>query len=122
MATYSKSCDLLDEVRVYWDQATLLKQLGVFPVVFRNLIQTSKHEATFENELAMLPIMHGMNASRRLVHPTVQNCNQLVSLETLEAKGTRPAPMAGRPNYAPSNRRSFATSLILIAIRSWGIG
>lgn len=114
MATYSKSCDLLEEVRIYWDQATLLKQLGVFPLVFHNLIQSSKNVATFENELAMLPILHGMNASRRLVHPTAQNCNQLVSLELLEAKNSQPASLANPPNYAPSNNCSSGLSLLFV--------
>jgi hypothetical protein len=76
---------LLQEVRIYWDQASLLKQLGVFPLAFHNLIRSAGNSITFDNELDKLPIIDGMRISRRLVHPTLQNCNLIVSLDALEA-------------------------------------
>lgn len=83
VAKYAADADLLEEVRIYWDQATLLKQLGIFQMAFHTCIK--KNEADFANGLATLPIMDGMRSSRRLAHPTPHNCNQLAALEALEA-------------------------------------
>lgn len=97
VAKYSADAPLLEQVRIYWDQATLLRQLGVFQMAFHNLIKAAGNSITFEHELDSLPIVDGMRVSRRLVHPTEHNCNQLLSLEALEVGSTSTNPQATQP-------------------------
>lgn len=74
----------MSDVRIYWDQATVLRQLGVFHLVFNNLIRAMGKAAAFDNELDQVPIADGLRIAQRLVHPTAQNCNALVPLDALE--------------------------------------
>lgn len=76
---------LLAQVRVYWDQATILRQLGVFHLALHNLIHAVGKVTTFDNELDQVPIVDGMRIAQRLLRPNLQNANPLMSLETLEA-------------------------------------
>ncbi|PJF17061.1 Protein BREAST CANCER SUSCEPTIBILITY 1-like protein [Paramicrosporidium saccamoebae] len=99
VAKYSASM-LLEQVRVYWDQATLFKQLGVFHMAFHNLIRVAGNSVTFENELDTLPIVDGMRIARRLVHPTAQNCNLIVTLEALEYKPVQARTVKLSPKMA----------------------
>lgn len=110
VAKYAADADLLEEVRIYWDQATLLKQLGVFQMAFHNCIRMN--EAVFANGLAALPIMDGMRSSRRLAHPTPQNCNQLAALEALEKARQDRTNLAAAVKLSPSTQTTLRHRLL----------
>lgn len=101
---------------MYWDQATLFRQLGVFHLAFHNLIKATGKMATFENELDQMPIVDGVRVAQRLLHPIGQNSNLLVSLEALEeaalkAKSGREQPV----KLSPSKRMSPSPQCILMS-------
>ncbi len=92
----------LNSCRVYWDQATLLKQLGIFHLAFHNLIAATggKLETTFENGLDQIPIVDGIRLAQRLVHPSEHNGNLIIPLDILERELTKEPAM--RSKLAPS--------------------
>lgn len=93
---------------MHWDQATLLRQLGIFHLAFHNLIKATGKLASFENELEQMPIADGVRVAQRLLHPTSHNSNLLVSLETLEEDAT--AAKTGR-GHQPVRLSPSKTSL-----------
>lgn len=83
-AKYSKNSNLLENVRVWWDQASLLKQLDHFQLSFNNLIHmSSRHESSFNNALSSLPIPDPSAIAHRIINPSIRNGNSLLDLNLL---------------------------------------
>ena len=93
-------------MRIYWDHASLLRQLNIFHLAFRTIIRSLPNPAIFDNSLDTLPIIvDGVKICRRLCHPTSQNCNQLISLNKAATQSTN--NISAHSKYAPSNPNSL---------------
>lgn len=109
-AKYSKNSDLLENVRIWWDQASLLKQLDHFQLSFNNLIHMSaRHESSFNNALSSLPIPDPSSTAHRIIHPSQRNGNSLLDLQNLLKERNLDGPLENvrqlRKNLPTSSRK-----------------
>jgi len=101
IAQYGEEDKLLN-VRIYWDNASLLKQLGVFELAFHNMIKATGQLASFSAAMESLNIADGHQIAMRLINPTPMNASTLYPLDLFRESLQQSKPSHSfATNYAP---------------------